>query len=124
MKPDWINFEMPGIPPSVNMYVRHTKTGRHYVSADAKNFQTVVGLYSRGKRIRAEEYGVKIVVYLGYKQKGDVDNFAKVVLDSMVKCEVIDSDAKVMVLHLFKFRDRDNPRTDVTVWAIGPDLES
>lgn len=111
---------MPGIPPSVNHYVRHTRDGRHYKTGEAESFCQWLAIYARGKKIRADEYGVKIVITLGHKQKGDLDNFAKVVLDSMVKCGVIDSDAKVTVLHMFKGRDRDNPRTDVTVWAVGP----
>lgn len=119
-----ISFTVPGIPPSVNMYVRHTRSGRHYKSADAANYQSNFGLFSRSKKVCADKYGVKIAVYLGYKQKGDVDNFAKVVIDSMVKCGVIDTDAKIVVLHMFKFRDRENPRTDVTVWGIEQGSES
>lgn len=123
MKPeaanDYISFSVPAVPPSGNTYVRHTRLGTHYVTREAKSFWQLVQLYSKNKQIRYKEYGVRIGVYLGPGQKGDLDNFAKVLLDSLTKCHAIDSDAKVTVLHMFKTRDRLNPRTEVDVWGIG-----
>jgi Holliday junction resolvase RusA-like endonuclease len=78
-----------------------------------------VRLYSKGRSVSGKEYGVRIGIYLGAKQKGDLDNFAKVCLDSLVKCGVIDSDAKVVELYMFKYRDRKNPRTEISVWDTG-----
>lgn len=115
---DYISFMVPMTPPSVNHYVKHTRNGRHYVTSEAKGFCLAVGMYSARQSIRGKEYGVRISVYLGAKQKGDLDNFAKVVLDALVKARVIDTDSKITVLHLFKGRDPNCPRTVVDVWAI------
>ena len=113
-----IRFTVPSVPPSVNAYVRHTRSGRHYISSEAKKFKEDLMMCSRGCRVRAKSYGVSIDVYLGSKQKGDLDNFAKCVLDALVYAEVIDTDARVTALQILKGRDRQRPRTQICVWAI------
>jgi hypothetical protein len=49
-------------------------------------------------------YSVEIEIQLGPKQKGDVDNFPKVVLDGLVIAGVIHSDAAVDCLTIKKSR--------------------
>ena len=98
-------FTVPGIPPSVNHYIQHTRSGHHYKTDEAKAFEAKVALAAgalRGRKVEAET--VEILVVLGPKRKGDVDNFAKVVLDSMVRCGVIRSDASVIKLIVRKTR--------------------
>lgn len=111
-----VEITVPLVPPTVNSYVRHTRKGRHYVSAEAIAFKKAVGLCARGQKIRAEEYGVEIYIMLGAKKKGDLDNFAKCCLDGLVESGVIDSDAKITTLALHKKRDHANPRTEITIW--------
>jgi crossover junction endodeoxyribonuclease RusA len=117
-KPAGISFSVPAVPPSVNHYLKHTRTGRHYVTEEAKDFKDYVVLFSSKQRIRWKHYGVEILIFLGKKQKGDLDNFAKVCLDSLVFAGVIDSDAKITDLHMTKDRDISNPRTVISVWAV------
>lgn len=111
---------VPLVPPSVNHYVKHTSSGKHYKTAGAIEFQNAVSLLSRKQKVRGNAYKCEIWVYLGKAQKGDVDNFAKVVLDSLVKAEVIDTDAKIINLHLYKRRDIKKPRTEIVVEVIEP----
>jgi crossover junction endodeoxyribonuclease RusA len=114
-----IQFEVPLVPPSVNNYVRHTRRGIHYKTRAAGAFEDAVAICSRGQEVRkSKAYRVKVSVYLGFNQKGDVDNFGKVVLDSLVRTRVIKSDAAVTDLWLSKGRDADNPRTEITVTAL------
>lgn len=115
--PEPISFTVPMVAPSVNHYVKHTRTGRHYVTPESDVFKRYVAQFARGAQIRWASYEVHITIYLAAKQKGDIDNFPKCVLDGMVKAEVIDSDAKVTVLVLKKFRDPGNPRTEIKVFA-------
>ena len=96
-------LEIPGIPPSVNSYVRHSK-GRHYKTDEASRFQRDIAILAAGKKVEAESYAVLIHVFLGPKQKGDLDNFAKVILDGLVIAGVIHSDAAVVRLLLSKSR--------------------
>ena len=98
-------FKIPGIPPSVNHYVKHTRSGRHYKTPRAEAFSQRVALAAgplRGKKINAKQ--VEILVTLGHKQRGDIDNFPKLVLDSLVRCGVIETDASICRLVIEKNR--------------------
>lgn len=119
VKPAGISFSVPAVPPSGNAYVRHTRTGRHYVTEEAEQFKDLVLAIANSKKlvIRWKRYGVEVSIFLGKKQKGDLDNFAKVTLDSLVYAAIIDSDAKITNLRMLKARDIANPRTVISVWA-------
>lgn len=107
-------FSVPLLAPSVNHYVKHTRSGQHYRSGEADAFMEAVRLYARGKFVKFKWYSVVVNLTLGPKQKGDLDNFGKVCLDALVKAGVIHSDAKVTCLVLRKFRGK-TPCTDFCV---------
>lgn len=109
-----LQFTVPLLAPSVNHYIRHTRTGQHYRSGETDAFFQAVSLYSRGKFVRFPWYSVVVNLTLGPKQKGDLDNFGKVCLDALVKAGVIHSDAKVTCLVLRKFRGK-SPCTEFSV---------
>jgi crossover junction endodeoxyribonuclease RusA len=112
-----VSFTVPLVPPSVNHYVKHTRSGRHYVTAEAKAFKSAVSIFAakhRGSQ-DSSECLVEINVYLGRGARGDVDNFAKVCLDGLVEAGVLRSDSEVQKLTLAKFRDWQNPRTEFVV---------
>jgi Holliday junction resolvase RusA-like endonuclease len=114
-----VKFTMPGIPPSVNHYKKpNFKTGRTYLTNEATHFYHDLAVLASGQRIRAKAYRVEIEVFLGFKERGDVDNFAKVVLDGLVHAGVIHSDAAVEQLYMTKQRDKGNPRTVISVQEI------
>lgn len=113
-----MKFTVPLVPPSVNSYVRHTRKGRHYVSKEAKAFKEAVAIFGRGQTIRAESYEVRLSIYLGRNGRGDADNFGKVCLDGLVEGGIIRSDADVDRLTIEKFRDRENPRTEIEVKSL------
>ena len=113
-----VTLEIPLIPPSVNMYVRHTRTGRHYVTREAKAFKEALALFAHGQCVQAKKYKVSVCIYLGHGQRGDIDNFQKVILDGLADAGVIKSDAKIETLNIHKSRDRENPRTVITVEEI------
>jgi Holliday junction resolvase RusA-like endonuclease len=109
-----IFISVSGIPPSLNHYVRHCRGG-HFRTEEAESFAQKVALAAlryRGMEVEAEE--VEIHVTLGPKQRGDLDNFCKVPLDSLVRCGVIRSDAAITRLVVEKYRS-DNPHTDIFV---------
>lgn len=112
-----ITFTVPLIPPSVNHYVKHTKNGRHYVTAEATAFKNAISIFSKGKVRNPYSSGVsvEVAIYLGPGRKGDIDNFAKVCLDGLVEAGIIRSDAGVQTLIMHKDRDNANPRTEITV---------
>lgn len=115
---DTAQIVIPLIPPSVNHYKLRTRKGVTFVSAEAKAFKAAVGLFARGARVRAGEYEVRLGIYLGKGNKGDVDNFAKCCLDGLTEAGVIHSDAAIVSLTIQKFRDREKPRTEITVRVV------
>jgi crossover junction endodeoxyribonuclease RusA len=104
-------FMIPLVPPSVNHYVKHTRTGIHYVTAEAKSFKEAVWVCCREKMPNAN--WIEIAVYLGKGQKLDVDNGNKVILDGLKEAGVIKSDASLKHLTIDLHRDWKAPRTEL-----------
>jgi crossover junction endodeoxyribonuclease RusA len=114
-----ISFTVPLVPPSVNHYKKPRKFGRgFYVTKEAIAFKEAVALLGRNTKLVAEAYSVVIGIFLGHAQKGDIDNFCKVVLDGLVFAGIIHSDAAITELTLRKGRDAKNPRTEIQVKAL------
>jgi Holliday junction resolvase RusA-like endonuclease len=120
------------VPPSVNHYkdtqiLRSRKSGKHFlkwtVTPEAEIFKLEVrkaaGMLSVAPATLREQrkttYRLRAVIYLGEGQRGDGDNFWKVIGDSLTFAGVIHSDAAVKDWHLYVRRDRENPRTEITV---------
>jgi crossover junction endodeoxyribonuclease RusA len=120
-------FTVPLVPPDLNHYVRHTRTGKHYVTKESLAFKQAVGVYARGEFVQAKSFSVRIIVVLGKGKKGDIDGFQKLVLDGLadvgvfrdLKGEVL-SDAYVDDLHSKRDRKErpDQGRTIITVEAL------
>lgn len=117
--PDPIRFSVPLTPPTGNLYVRHTRAGRHYRSRATDKFYEAVKIFARGAKIEAESYRVSVRIVLGPRQRGDVDNFLKCSLDSLVSAGVIHSDDAILSLTAEKVtNDRGNPRTEFEIGAL------
>jgi crossover junction endodeoxyribonuclease RusA len=114
---DTLSIIVPLVPPSVNHCWKHTRDGRHYVTAEGRAYKKAVVLFARGRQVRAKRYELEAVIYLGHGQRGDGDNFWKVIADGLVDAAVIHSDAAVTDWILRKRRDASNPRTEITVRA-------
>lgn len=118
---DCVQIVVPLIPPSVNHYKMRTRRGVTFVTADAKAFKAAVCYCSLRnttdpfKTFADCDLEVEVIVYQGKGNKGDVDNYAKCVLDGLVEAGVIRSDAAITDLTLRKRRDRDNPRTEINI---------
>lgn len=106
---------IPLVPPSVNHYKMRTRKGVTFVSREAKAYKDAVYMIAHGKRLEADAYEVEVIVYQGKGDKGDVDNYAKLVLDGLVFAEVIHSDAAVTDLILRKRRSWEDPRTEIRI---------
>lgn len=113
-----VSFTVPLTPPSVNHYVKHTRTGRHYITAEGKAFKQAVAIFARGESVTAKRYALEVTVYFGKGQKGDGDNLWKCIGDGLKEAGVIRSDAAVKRWVLDLDRDPDNPHTEITVRAI------
>ena len=76
-------FVMPMVPPSVNHYVKHTRTGRRYVTGEATAFKQALAAFNHGDFVQGKAFSVQIDVILGKGDRGDVDNFPKLCLDGL-----------------------------------------
>jgi Holliday junction resolvase RusA-like endonuclease len=117
---------VPLTPPSQNHYMRYRVATMHgkptvvaYPAKEAKAWWNAVAVAGRGRSIAAKEYEIAYVVYQGSGERGDVDNYGKCLLDSLVRAEIIDSDHKVFAMHAYKGRDRENPRTEIFIRELG-----
>jgi Holliday junction resolvase RusA-like endonuclease len=123
-----LRIEIPLTPPTVNHYKKpaiHRRTGvkMMVLTRQAKAYKDAVAIFARGETLapateserRKTKYKLQATVYLGYKQRGDGDNFWKCLADGLVEAGVIHSDAAVTDWRIFVDRDRDNPRTVVEI---------
>lgn len=101
-----ITLTIPGMPPTVNSYVRHSR-GRHFKTSEATKFQSDIAILAAGRSLdcgKKTRYAVEIHITLGPKAKGDLDNFCKVCLDGLVIAKVIRSDAAIDLMTVSKSR--------------------
>lgn len=86
-----LQFAVPLVPPSVNHYVKHFRNGGHVKTGEAQAFKDAVALYARHDYCEGKEFAVAIRVILGRGDRGDVDNFPKLVLDGLADCGAFQS---------------------------------
>ena len=108
-----MKFELP-IPPSSNRYWRHYR-GRVVTSAEAKNYKAAVAalLYQYHVEPLAGPVAITFTVYR-QRRAGDLDNFGKILLDSLQGICYID-DKQVTELHAYLFDDKHNPRVEIAI---------
>jgi crossover junction endodeoxyribonuclease RusA len=122
-----ITFTVPLVPPSVNHYVKHTRTGRSYITTEATAFKAEIAFYARGMALSAKTFSVRIAVTLPKGARGDVDNFPKLCLDGLADCgmflnrkgeRVSDAYVRHLVVDLDTDSRPDEGRTVITVEAL------
>lgn len=109
-------IELP-LPPSANRYWRYTSTGV-YVTSEAEDYKAGVMLRARQTNMRPYAGDVAVYVHVYRQQaRGDLDNYAKVLCDSLNGCAYGD-DSQVVELHMFRHDDKRNPRVEVEVRTV------
>lgn len=68
--------------------------------------------------IQYKELELDIKLYFGDKRKRDIDNFNKLVLDSMTGIVYLD-DKQIQKLTVEKLYDKKNPRVEIIVKKVG-----
>jgi len=102
------------LPPSANRYWR-SYNGRVVVSAAAKAYKTGVWLQAQQHNVSPALGPVAVYVHVyRARQTGDLDNFAKVTLDSLNGVAFQD-DSQIAELHMWRHDDKDNPRVEVEI---------
>lgn len=95
-------FRLP-LPPSANVYWRHTKQGGTYVSAAAKAYKAEAGWIARAEGLEPIEGGVVLTldVYMVNK-RADLSNRIKVLEDALNSYAYHD-DQQVVEIHARRF---------------------
>lgn len=112
---------IPIEPPSGNHYKSYRVIGNFvswYLTKDAKAWHAAVATIASGREVTGKAHEIAYTVYQGSGSRGDVDNYAKVILDALVRAQVLKTDASVIDMHASKRRDRDNPRTEILIRAV------
>ena len=106
------------VPPSLNRYYR-TFRGRILLSAEGRAYKTLAaGLaLQQGAKPIAGPIAVSVWVYRPAK-RGDLDNYAKCLLDSLAGGVCYGNDDQIIEAHWYRGDDKGNPRVIVEVSRI------
>ena len=61
--------------------------------------------------------GLKMSLWQGNKRKNDIDNFNKLVFDSLTGL-IYEDDSQIQELTIIKGYDKENPRVELTIYEI------
>jgi len=61
-----------------------------------------------------DKFSIKILVYF-QSNRSDLDNSAKIILDCLQNCKVIENDRLCHELHMVKYIDKENPRIEFEI---------
>jgi Holliday junction resolvase RusA-like endonuclease len=92
---------------------------RLYKSRELKEYeerflwQNAVAKYKSTETIK-EKFAIEIFVYF-QSNRSDLDNSAKIILDCLQNCKVIENDRLCHRLTMHKFIDKDNPRIEFEI---------
>ena len=110
-----IQLTLP-LPPSANRYWKQAN-GRIYVSAEARRYKEDVGWICAALGVQPIEGAVSVSINVYRQQKrGDLDNFLKVLFDSL-KGYCFSDDDQVLHISANRYDDKDNPRIEVMINA-------
>lgn len=102
------------VPPSANRYWRHVGT-RIIISAAAKKYREEIAYRASIARCKplAGPVAVSVTVYRKIKS-GDLDNYLKVLLDSLRGVCYAD-DGQIVEIHAVRRDDKEKPRVVIAI---------
>lgn len=112
---------LDGNPVSTNqIYRRHGHI--MYMSRQGKqmkeSYQWQAKTQCRGFKCVTEAFWITIRLYFGDKRNRDIDNYNKILLDSLTGI-VWEDDKQIQKMTIEKFIDLDNPRIEIEVESYG-----
>ena len=102
------------VPPSANRYWRMVN-GRMIRSREANDYKAYAGMICNlaGMEPVSGNVSVTIAVYRPAK-RGDLDNFLKVAIDSLIGHAFVD-DSQIVAIHATRHDDPQCPRVEIEV---------
>lgn len=115
-----VELTLYGKPVSTNHYKNPVCRGRFpsvYVTAEAKVMKEDYAFQAKdqykGKPL-TENLSVSVHFYHKDKRKHDIDNYFKLLFDSLTGI-IWEDDGQITELHAQKFIDKENPRIEVVI---------
>ncbi len=111
---------IPGIPPSVNTYNRYTSRNGKIIVANKKTTldykKQVQDLWDQkyGKNPKKEKFYVKMTLIFSDQKKRDIDNYSKVLLDSLTE-HAWEDDSQIWKLKIKKKIQKNNCGVDLEI---------
>lgn len=93
---DYLEIALP-YPPSVNHYWRHTKSGKHYISAEGRAFRAEVLKICKQFDPFIGAVKLKIEVYYPDNRSRDPDNLQKALFDGLTASGLIQDDSNKII---------------------------
>lgn len=105
------------VPSKSNGY--RIANNRLYKSKELKDYEHYFYIKMLKYRIQIiepikEKFSIEIFVYF-QSNRSDLDNAAKIILDCLQSCRVIENDRLCFRLVMHKFIDKDNPRIEFEI---------
>jgi hypothetical protein len=76
-------INVPFLPPSVNHYTKGRSGGGRVKTHEARGFECDLPFFIRDQHVVGDSFYVGIRIALGKGQRGDIDNFPKMILDGL-----------------------------------------
>lgn len=109
-----------GEPKSNQHIYKITSRGKFASMYMSKEGKMIKDSYQRQSRLQwankplTDDVRVHIRLYFGDKRVRDIDNYGKILLDSMTGI-IYEDDGQIQKMTVEKFYDKNNPRIEVTI---------
>lgn len=107
-----------GKPQSTNHIYKHTCRWKYptvYMTQEGKKTKQDYALQAKMQWKKLDgDINMMIEFYFWDKRKHDIDNYNKIVLDSLSGI-IYDDDEQIQQLHIYKHYDKENPRIELTI---------
>lgn len=100
------------LPPTLN-HSYGIANNRIYKTNEAKDWQEAVSWMFKNTPKFSGQVAVEIRMYLKYDR--DIDSSLKLILDTLQTMEVYPNDKKIAELHVYKYKDPENPRMELRI---------
>jgi Holliday junction resolvase RusA-like endonuclease len=113
---------VPGNPVA-HQRPRVTRSGHTYTPAPTVEYKKMVATYVQSaavRRLAGSAYGVQARFYRSNRQRVDVDNLLKSILDGSTQAGIWKDDSEVMEIAARLFRADPNPRAEFVIYILEP----
>ncbi len=115
-----MKITLPGEPKSTNHIYKMRSFGKFvsmYMSAEGKKIKSDYTILARSQFKQqpiADDLEITVTLYFGTKRKHDIDNYCKLLLDSLTGVLWVD-DSQITKMTIEKLYSKENPRIELVI---------